>query len=93
MSNEEVRPVYNQVFRGAVHSDPSGRCVHPHDAATIFDESKVCLRAGHHCAQLITKWLQCVGTLRGSFYIYNTYEDVDKFIEVVKQTVDFFKQF
>ncbi len=67
--------------------------VHPHDAASFFDEANICLRAGHHCAQLITKWLKCVGTLRASFYIYNTYEDVDKFIEVVKQVVDFFKQF
>jgi len=67
--------------------------VHPHDAATFFDEAQICLRAGHHCAQLITKWLKCVGTLRASIYIYNTYEDIDKFVEVVKQTVDFFKQF
>ena len=67
--------------------------VHPHDAATFFDEANICLRAGHHCAQLITKWLKCVGTLRASIYIYNTYEDIDKFVEVVKQTVDFFKQF
>lgn len=67
--------------------------VHPHDAATIFDESKVCLRAGHHCAQLITKWLQCVGTLRGSFYIYNDYKDADLFIKKVKENVEFFKQF
>ena len=67
--------------------------VHPHDAATFFDEANICLRAGHHCAQLITKWLKCVGTLRASFYIYNTYEDIDKFVEVVKQTTDFFKQF
>lgn len=67
--------------------------VHPHDAATFFDEAQICLRAGHHCAQLITKWLKCVGTLRASIYIYNTYEDIDRFVEVVKQTVDFFKQF
>ena len=67
--------------------------VHPHDAASFFDEASICIRAGHHCAQLITKWLQCVGTLRASLYIYNTYEDIDKFVEVVKQTVDFFKQF
>ena len=67
--------------------------VHPHDAATFFDEANICLRAGHHCAQLITKWLKCVGTLRASIYIYNTYEDIDKFVEVVKQTADFFKQF
>ncbi len=66
--------------------------VHPHDAATIFDEGKVCLRAGHHCAQLLTKWLKVNGTLRGSFYIYNTKEDADKFVEKVKETVDFFKR-
>lgn len=67
--------------------------VHPHDAATIFDEAKICLRAGHHCAQLLTKWLACVGTLRGSFYIYNDYNDVDKFIEKVKESVEFFSRF
>lgn len=66
--------------------------IHPHDAATIFDEGKVCLRAGHHCAQLLTKWLKINGTLRGSFYIYNTKEDADKFVEKVKETVDFFKR-
>lgn len=67
--------------------------VHPHDAATIFDEAKICLRAGHHCAQLLTKWLHCTGTLRGSFYIYNDYKDVDKFIEKVKESVEFFSRF
>ena len=67
--------------------------VHPHDAATLFDESKVCLRAGHHCAQLLTKWLNCNGTLRGSFYIYNDYKDCDLFIEKIKENIEFFKQF
>lgn len=66
--------------------------IHPHDAATVFDEGGVCLRAGHHCAQLLTKWLDCAGTLRGSFYVYNTKEDADKFIEKVKETIDFFKR-
>lgn len=65
--------------------------VHPHDAATIFDEAGICLRAGHHCAQLLTKWLNTNGTLRGSFYIYNTISDCDKFVETVKKTVEFFK--
>ncbi len=67
--------------------------VHPHDAATFFDEANICLRAGHHCAQLITKWLHCIGTLRATFYIYNTKEDVDKMIEVVQEVVSFFHQF
>lgn len=66
--------------------------IHPHDASTLFDERGICLRAGHHCAQLITKWLNCIGTLRGSFYIYNNKEDADKFIETVIEAVEFFKR-
>ncbi len=67
--------------------------VHPHDAASSFDENKVCLRAGHHCAQLVTKWLNVPATLRATFYLYNDLEDVDKFIDAVKKTVKFFKEF
>jgi cysteine desulfurase/selenocysteine lyase len=67
--------------------------VHPHDVATVFDQYGVNLRAGHHCAQLIIKWLQCVGTLRATFYIYNNYKDVDIFIEALKNAVNFFKKF
>ncbi|CCV66410.1 Cysteine desulfurase, SufS family [Paracholeplasma brassicae] len=67
--------------------------VHPHDAASIFDKNKVCIRAGHHCAQLITKWLGQIATLRATLYIYNNYEDCDRFIDSVKETIDFFNQF
>lgn len=67
--------------------------VHPHDAATIFDENHIAIRAGHHCAQLVSKWLDCNGTLRASFYIYNDKEDVRKFVMVVKECIEFFKQF
>lgn len=66
--------------------------IHPHDASTIFDQNEVALRAGHHCAQLITSWLGCVGTLRASFYVYNDEEDVEKFIEIVKQAAEYFKE-
>ena len=67
--------------------------VHPHDAASVFDDHKVCIRAGHHCAQLITAWLNTIGTVRASFYFYNTEEDIKKFIEGVKSAKDFFSQF
>lgn len=66
--------------------------VHPHDAATFFDEQQIALRAGHHCAQLVSKWLHCEGTLRASFYIYNTKEDVVRFVATIKQTVAFFEK-
>ena len=67
--------------------------VHPHDAASIFDKNKICLRAGHHCAQLITKWLGQIATLRATLYIYNDYDDCDKFIDSVKEVITFFNQF
>lgn len=65
--------------------------MHPHDIASIYDKNNVCLRAGHHCAQLVTKWLDVAGTLRCSFYLYNDYEDVDKFIEATIEAIEFFK--
>lgn len=64
--------------------------VHPHDAASVFDNNDVCIRAGHHCAQLIIKWLKTVGTVRASFYFYNTLEDVEKFVQSVKEAQEFF---
>ena len=67
--------------------------VHPHDAATIYDNADIALRAGHHCAQLITKWLKTNGTLRVSFSIYNDYQDADKLIKITKEAVLFFRKF
>ena len=67
--------------------------VHPHDAASVFDKNDVCIRAGHHCAQPITHFLGQMSTIRASFYFYNDAEDVRKFVETVKETVEFFGQF
>ena len=83
--------VYNKTTEtGVISFNING--IHPHDASTIFDQNEVALRAGHHCAQLITSWLGCVGTLRASFYIYNNESDVEKFIETVKQAAEYFKE-
>jgi cysteine desulfurase/selenocysteine lyase len=65
--------------------------VHPHDAVTYFDGDNICMRAGHHCAQLITKWLNVAATLRISYYVYNTKEDADQFLASLKGAVAFFK--
>ena len=67
--------------------------VHPHDAASVFDKENVCIRAGHHCAQPITHFLKQMSTIRASFYFYNDYSDADRFVETVKEAVDFFGQF
>jgi cysteine desulfurase/selenocysteine lyase len=64
--------------------------VHPHDAVTFFDQDNICMRAGHHCAQLVIKWLHVPATLRVSFYLYNTLEDCDTFIDSLKRAREFF---
>lgn len=64
--------------------------VHPHDTATVLDTEGIAVRAGHHCAQPLMKWLNVTATARASFYLYNTHEDVDRFIEGLKKTKEFF---
>lgn len=51
--------------------------VHPHDVATILDEQGIAIRSGHHCAQPLIRWLDVPATCRASFYIYNSYDDID----------------
>lgn len=64
--------------------------VHPHDTATVLDTEGIAVRAGHHCAQPLMKWLDVTATARASFYLYNTREDVDRFIAGLKKTKEFF---
>lgn len=67
--------------------------VHPHDIATMLDQHHVNVRAGHHCAQLVTKFLGVNSTLRASFHIYNNIADCDTFIDSVKAAKEFFLSF
>ncbi|EUJ31385.1 putative aminotransferase [Listeria floridensis FSL S10-1187] len=64
--------------------------VHPHDLATVLDEEGVAIRAGHHCAQPLMKWLGVASTARASFYLYNTKEEIDTFIGGLKLTKEYF---
>ncbi|MGY4689054.1 cysteine desulfurase [Salibacterium sp. K-3] len=64
--------------------------VHPHDAATVLDAEGIAVRAGHHCAQPLMKWLDVVATARASFYIYNTKEDIDALTEGLIKTKEYF---
>ena len=61
------------------------RDVHPHDVATILDLEGVAIRAGHHCAQPLTKYLKQNATCRASFYLYNTTDDVDRLLDALKK--------
>ncbi|MDT3895266.1 cysteine desulfurase [Staphylococcus arlettae] len=64
--------------------------IHPHDVATAVDTEGVAVRAGHHCAQPLMKWVDQSSTARASLYIYNTKEDIDQLVNALKQTKEFF---
>ncbi|QTN00217.1 SufS family cysteine desulfurase [Sediminibacillus dalangtanensis] len=64
--------------------------VHPHDTATVLDAEGIAVRAGHHCAQPLMKWLEVTATARASFYLYNTPEDVDRLVEGLNKTKEYF---
>lgn len=82
--------IYNETSEtGIISFNIDG--VHPHDAITFFDGDNICMRAGHHCAQLVIRWLEVAATLRVSFYLYNTKEDCDTFIKSLRNARDFFK--
>lgn len=64
--------------------------VHPHDVATVLDTEGIAVRAGHHCAQPLMKWLNVTATARASFYLYNTIEDVDRLAISLVKAKEFF---
>lgn len=64
--------------------------VHPHDVATVLDAEGIAVRAGHHCAQPLMKWLDVSATARASFCLYNTEEDIDKLVKGLVKTKEYF---
>lgn len=54
--------------------------VHPHDIAEILDRHAVCVRAGHHCTQPLIERLGLPATVRASFYLYTTKDEIDRLI-------------
>lgn len=64
--------------------------VHPHDVATVLDMHGVAVRAGHHCAQPLMKWLDVTATARASFYLYNSEADVDRLVDGLRIAKEYF---
>jgi cysteine desulfurase/selenocysteine lyase len=58
--------------------------VHPHDIAAIFDEAGIAVRAGHHCAQPLHKFLDLRSTVRASIAFYNDERDIERFTDCLK---------
>lgn len=64
--------------------------IHPHDVGTILGDEGVSIRVGHHCAQPLMKALGVSATNRISFYIYNTTEDINLFIQALSKVDEIF---
>ncbi len=59
--------------------------VHPHDIASILDSDGICVRAGHHCAQPLLKFLGFSSAARASLSFYNTTEEIDRLADSVSR--------
>ncbi len=79
----------NALERGAVISFNLDD-VHPHDLSHFLDQQGIAVRAGHHCAQPIMRKLGIAATTRASFYLYNTKEEIDFFVDQLKEAKQFF---
>jgi len=64
--------------------------VHPHDLTTFADQRGLALRGGHHCNQPLMRRFGLPGTTRASFYFYNTRDEIDRMIDVLREAARFF---
>jgi cysteine desulfurase/selenocysteine lyase len=65
--------------------------MHSHDVSELLDREGVAVRGGHHCAMPLMKILNIPGCSRASFYLYNTKDDVDVFMDALKKAIKVFK--
>jgi len=61
--------------------------VHPNDIATLINEDGIAIRTGHHCTMPLMERLGVASTARASFAFYNTFEEVDAFVDAVSQAL------
>jgi cysteine desulfurase / selenocysteine lyase len=74
---------------GVISFDLAG--IHPHDVAQIFDSEGICVRAGHHCNQPLMTRLGTPATTRASFYLYNTFAEIDMLVAAIAKAKKLFK--
>ena len=64
--------------------------VHPSDLGMLLDQQGVAIRTGHHCAQPLMQYLSIPGTARASLALYNTRQDVERFVEALDKACRMF---
>lgn len=67
--------------------------LHPHDVASLLDAEKICVRAGNHCAQPLLRFLKMDSTIRISFGVYNTKEDIDRLASALEKIYNKFSKY
>lgn len=61
--------------------------IHPFDLGTLLDKYGIAVRSGHHCTQPLWEFYKVPGTIRASFAFYNTFKEIDLFIEALKKSI------
>ena len=65
--------------------------IHPYDLGMLLDKSGIAVRSGHHCADPLMSFYNIPGTVRVSFWIYNTAEEIDRFATVLQKAAKMLK--
>ena len=81
---EDIRIFGNAENKTSVVSFNIGK-IHPYDAGTIYDKLGIAVRTGHHCAQPLIDRYEVPGMIRASLALYNTREEIGRFVEATKQ--------
>ena len=96
---EQLYKVRNLVILGP--KDPTIRSgsvsfvyqgVHAHDVATILDSEGVAVRSGHHCTMPLHNYLSISASVRASFNVYTTMEDIDNLVRAIGKVKEIFKR-
>mmetsp|Transcript_41017 Transcript_41017/g.131142 ORF Transcript_41017/g.131142 Transcript_41017/m.131142 type:complete len:120 (+) Transcript_41017:207-566(+) len=98
---EKMKGIEGVELYGPPPTAPGGRAslasfnvegLHATDVSTILDQSGVAVRSGHHCTQPLHRYLDVSASARASLYIYNTRDEVDRYVESLQETIAFFRE-
>lgn len=94
-AKQQLRTIDNMRFLGETEHQSSlisflVGTIHPYDLGMFLDKSGFAVRTGHHCAQPVMDHFKIPGTVRASFAIYNTTDEIDQFIASLKKVIKFF---
>lgn len=91
-AQEKLQKIPNLTMYGNLENDNKAGIIsfnivdaHPHDVASIVDAEGIAIRAGHHCAAPLMKYLGINASCRLSLYFYNTQEDIDALADAIKK--------